>query len=167
MKYLVIILLLLACNPVKRVLKDPEKLDEVRQHLIETGMCVNDTVTVETFIQGEDSIVKIPCDDFDTTSKDSVRIVVKDSVLKYIKINKVITKIVRDTKLEDQLKAELKKKDDEILKLKSKVVDLGGDNNKLDKRVLRLRIILICLAVFTSLVVFKKPILRTLMPYMK
>lgn len=161
MRYLFILALFItACDPVKKVLRDPQKLDEVRQKLIETGMCVNDTVTVETFIQGEDSIVKVPCDDFDSTGKDSVRIYVKDSVLKYIKINKVITKIVRDTKLEDQLKAEIKKKDAEILKLKSKVVDLSGDVNKLNKKSFRLGIILSCVVLLSGLIIFRKPIAK-------
>lgn len=161
MKYLLIIIFITSCNPVNKVLNDPKKLEKVKHHLIESGMCINDTITVETYVRGEDSIIKVPCADFDTT-KDSIRIYVKDSILKYIKINKVITKIVRDTKYEDQLKNDLKIKESEILKLKSKVVDLSEEVRDLKRKTLKLRIAFSIVVFLSTLIILRKPIARAI-----
>lgn len=161
MRYVFLILIFASCSPVSRVIKNPNRLNEVRQYLVDQGMCVSDTVTVENYIKGEDSIINVPCADFDTT-KDSVRIYVKDSVLKYIKVNKVLTKIVRDLKYELQLKSDIKKRDEEINKLKSKTLDLSSDVNKFSKRSFRLGVALSIVIVLFFLIIFRKPILRVL-----
>jgi len=44
MKYLLISIFLLSCNPVKQVLRDKEKLDKVAEYVIENGYCANDTI---------------------------------------------------------------------------------------------------------------------------
>lgn len=45
MRYLLLILLF-ACNPVKQVLKDKEKLDQVAEVVIKSGYCANDTTII-------------------------------------------------------------------------------------------------------------------------
>ena len=54
MRYL-FLLLFLGCNPVKQVLRDQEKLEEVAKVVVKGGWCANDT----TFITKSDTIVKI------------------------------------------------------------------------------------------------------------
>ena len=47
MRYIIIILLfIVGCNPVKRVLKDKQKLDEVAEVVVRSGYCANDTTII-------------------------------------------------------------------------------------------------------------------------
>ena len=44
MRILLIALILFSCNPVKQVLRDRDKFDQVAKELIKSGYCVNDTI---------------------------------------------------------------------------------------------------------------------------
>lgn len=55
MKYLFLIVLLIGCNPVKQVLRDQEKLEEVAKVVVKGGWCANDT----TFIVKSDTIIDV------------------------------------------------------------------------------------------------------------
>jgi hypothetical protein len=55
MRYLLFILLLVSCNPVKQVLRDQEKLEQVAKVVIAGGWCANDT----TYITNSDTLIKI------------------------------------------------------------------------------------------------------------
>jgi len=55
MRYLLLILLFLSCNPVKQVLRDTEKLKQVAEVVVRSGFCANDT----TFITKSDTLVEI------------------------------------------------------------------------------------------------------------
>ena len=55
MRYLLLILLFLSCNPVKQVLRDTEKLAQVAEVVVRSGWCANDT----TFITKSDTLVEI------------------------------------------------------------------------------------------------------------
>jgi hypothetical protein len=46
---------LLSCNPVKQVLRDQEKLEEVAKVVIKGGWCANDT----TFIATSDTLIEV------------------------------------------------------------------------------------------------------------
>jgi hypothetical protein len=46
---------LLSCNPVKQVLRDQEKLEEVAKVVVKGGWCANDT----TFITTSDTLVEV------------------------------------------------------------------------------------------------------------
>jgi hypothetical protein len=46
---------LLSCNPVKQVLRDQEKLEEVAKVVVAGGWCANDT----TYITNSDTLIKI------------------------------------------------------------------------------------------------------------
>jgi hypothetical protein len=50
-----LLLLLFGCNPVKQVLRDQEKLEEVAKVVIAGGWCANDT----TFITKSDTLVEM------------------------------------------------------------------------------------------------------------
>lgn len=55
MRYLFLVLLLFGCNPVKQVLRDQDKLEQVAKVVIAGGWCANDT----TFIVKSDTLVVI------------------------------------------------------------------------------------------------------------
>ena len=44
MRYVLILLVFVSCNPVKLVLKDPVKFEVVADEMIKRGYCLNDTV---------------------------------------------------------------------------------------------------------------------------
>lgn len=50
-----LLLLLIGCNPVKQVLRDQEKLEEVAKVVVKGGWCANDT----TFIVKSDTIINV------------------------------------------------------------------------------------------------------------
>ena len=52
---LFIITSFVSCNPVKQVLKDRNKFDQVAKEVIKSGMCANDT----TFIVKSDTLVEV------------------------------------------------------------------------------------------------------------
>jgi hypothetical protein len=52
---LFIITSFVSCNPVKQVLKDRNKFDQVAKEVIKSGMCANDT----TFITKSDTLVEV------------------------------------------------------------------------------------------------------------
>jgi len=54
MRYL-LLLILFGCNPVKQVLRDQEKLEEVAKVVVKGGWCANDT----TFITKSDTLLVI------------------------------------------------------------------------------------------------------------
>lgn len=54
MRYL-FLLLFLGCNPVKQVLRDQDKLEQVAKVVVKGGWCANDT----TYITKSDTLVKI------------------------------------------------------------------------------------------------------------
>ncbi len=55
MRSLLLLILLLSCNPVKQVLKDKAKFDEVAAEVIRQGYCANDTL----IIVKSDTLVKV------------------------------------------------------------------------------------------------------------
>lgn len=166
------ILLLLACNPVKRVMQDQQKFDKVAEEVIKRGYCVNDTVTVETIKDSivyelsiiEDSI-KVPCADFDTTI-DGTRIKISSGVLTYshkcketIRTKK-ITNNIRDKSLENILKNDIAKRDSAIkvymelyMKTQLEVKALAAD-----KRALQWK--LIGIGLLSGIIIFRKQIIK-------
>ena len=55
MRRLLLLILLVSCNPVKQVLNDKAKFDQVAKEVIRQGLCANDTLTIVK----SDTIVKI------------------------------------------------------------------------------------------------------------
>lgn len=116
----------LACNPVKRVLNDPSRFEQVKEAVIRSGACVNDTVTVETVKDSviyRDSLIefKVPCPDFDTIiGHDGTQISISSGVLtakvKAKETQKTIrvTNTVKDRSLENILKADIAWRDSTI-----------------------------------------------------
>ena len=55
MRYFFFILLFISCNPVKQVLRDQDKLEQVAKVVVKGGWCANDT----TFITTSDTLVEL------------------------------------------------------------------------------------------------------------
>ena len=54
MRYILLLILLIGCNPVKQVLRDKDKLEQVARVVIAGGWCANDT----TFITKSDTLIE-------------------------------------------------------------------------------------------------------------
>jgi hypothetical protein len=55
MRYIFLILLFVSCNPVKQVLRDQDKLEQVAKVVVKGGWCASDT----TFITKSDTLVMV------------------------------------------------------------------------------------------------------------
>jgi hypothetical protein len=55
MGLLLVFLIVTSCNPVKQVLRDQEKLEEVAKVVVKGGWCANDT----TFITTSDTLIEV------------------------------------------------------------------------------------------------------------
>lgn len=108
-KLTISILLLLSCNPVKQVLKDKEKLDQVAEVVITNGYCINDTIikTLSDTTITYDTIIE-KRDIFKTLFKtDTLTIPLTKKIVKTITIRDTITKVVTDYARINQLEAKL------------------------------------------------------------
>jgi len=115
-----VVLLTLSCNPVKRVLKDQTKFNQVAEEVIRRGYCVNDTIIeiVTDTVYKTDSVVvnttKFVGKTVDTTFADgsSVYIDASGTVLVKCPIKRQVqtvnrTETIRDKSLENILKADI------------------------------------------------------------
>jgi len=174
MRYLALILLL-GCNPVKQVLKDPVKFDQVKEAVIRSGACVNDTITIQTThdsIVVKDSIIEIkttvPCSDFDTTLTDGTSIAVSSGVLTYrhsCKEKEVIrtttkTNNIRDKSFENILKKDIDSRDSAIRVYMKLYTDSQFANKELKSSNTKLKFKFWLLVVAAGLIIFRKQIFK-------
>lgn len=111
MKYLVIILFLASCSPVKRVLDSRKYYDEVRAAVVRNGDCPKDSLEVSydsVYTSVKVIPVRLPCTDLDTTLFDGTRVVVSSGV---VRINgkdsiRIITKTIYDLAAINQANAD-------------------------------------------------------------
>lgn len=138
-----LLIFVLGCNPVKQVLKDQEKFDQVAEEVIRRGKCINDTTVItqtKDSIVYKDSIIEhitsIPCKDFDTTIG-RARIRVSSGVLTYsakdsiVYQTKTITNTVRDRALENILRADISNRDSIISSRTVQISDLQNEKKGL------------------------------------
>ena len=174
MRYLALILLL-GCNPVKQVLKDPVKFDQVKEAVIRSGACVNDTITIQTThdsIVVKDSIIEIkttvPCSDFDTTLADGTSISVSSGVLTYrhsCKEKEVIrtttkTNNIRDKSFENILKKDIDNRDSAIRVYMKLYTDSQFANKELKSSNTKLKFKFWLLVVAAGLIIFRKQLFK-------
>jgi hypothetical protein len=172
MRYLILFILLVSCNPIKKVLQDKSKFDIVAEEVIRRGYCVNDTLVIEKVrdsIIYKDSIISIidsvPCKDFDTTIGNA-RIRVSSGILTYsakdsiVYRTKKITNTVRDHSFENVLKGDISQKDSVINSLRIEIIDSEIKNKETRSDLLwwKVRFSLLCIAF--GLVLFRKPIAK-------
>jgi hypothetical protein len=159
MKYLLISIFLLACNPVKQVLRDKEKLDKVAEYVISSGYCANDTIiqsksdtliTYDTIYEKNDIIRNI-------LRTDTLRLSFTKTLVKTIRITDTIQKVVIDNARINQLEAKLAVQTEKTEEYKAKA------NNRLKWLVLLL--IAICVRILYKPI--KKFILWHFSPMLK
>jgi hypothetical protein len=134
--FLITFAILYSCNPVKRVLKDPVKVNEVATELIRRGYCANDTtiitsVTDTVFINDKEDLDTLIFDqgicNFDTILKSGTRLRFQDGILlirekKQVKtrvITKNVDNFIRDTKYENLLKQDIAVYQDSVIEFKA------------------------------------------------
>jgi len=64
MRKLLLIIILFGCNPVKQVLRNPEKFNQVAAEVVRRGMCANDTLLIvksDTIVM-VDSLIEVYSD---------------------------------------------------------------------------------------------------------
>lgn len=155
-KLLLLLVVFASCNPVKQVLRDPVKFEQVAKEVVRKGYCINDTVTIETVkdsVITKDSLVEklipVPCKDFDTTFG-KTKITVKDGVLKYqhtcenkeVIRERKVTNNVRDKKLEDILRGDIAQRDGVISELRLQKKEDDRKYSDLSKKLLQARLII-------------------------
>ena len=155
MRYSIVLLFLLACNPVKQVLKDKEKLDKVAEVVVKSGYCANDT----TIITKSDTTILT-----DTIYDTQIYV---DEVTKtdtqYVKVPKVITRTItiRDTitnVVVDGARILLYEK--ELVKLRAEFSNL--------KAVAKTRWwYLFWIILFTIIYLLRKPLLKLCLPMLR
>jgi hypothetical protein len=94
--FLYLCFLLLSCNPVKRVLRDQEKLEEVAKVVVKGGWCANDT----TFITKSDTLIEL--DTLVRIDTETITEIVNDTV--YV-TNWKTRDILKSTTIHDTIKS--------------------------------------------------------------
>lgn len=130
-------LALFGCNPVKRVLNNPKYYNPIADHVISSGLCVNDSIYISDTTILLDTLYNIETVTDTVTVGDSVWI---DRV-EYRTIKKTVTirdtTVVTDNSRINLLQKELIKKDgeliaknDELAKSKSETKEVRKERNK-------------------------------------
>ena len=150
MRYL-ILLFLIACNPVKQVLKDKEKLDQVAEVVIQSGYCANDT----TIITKSDTTVV-----HDTTYETDTIIDIKNlKDTQYVTLPKKV--ITRTITIRDTVKSVVVD-GARVLLLEKKLSKSEEDRLKYEKLAKQRWWNLFWLIVAISVYILRKPILRAI-----
>jgi len=96
MRYILLVLLFVSCNPVKQVLRNQEMLEEVAKVVVKGGWCASDT----TFIVKSDTLIEI-----DTFVNVKMQIDTQ-KVNEFVYINKWKTRdIIKSITIRDTLKS--------------------------------------------------------------
>ena len=96
MRYIILLLLFVSCNPVKQVLRNQEMLEEVAKVVVKGGWCASDT----TFIVKSDTLIEI-----DTFVNVKMQIDTQ-KVNEFVYINKWKTRdIIKSITIRDTLKS--------------------------------------------------------------
>ncbi len=175
MRLLIFLILLIGCNPVKQVLKDREKFEKVKEAVIRSGACINDTITIETTkdsIVYVDSIIEnkiqVPCSDFEKNLPDGTLIRISSGVLTYQhnckekQILRTITKTnnIRDKAYENILKGDITKRDTAISAYIKLLSDSQIANRELKKENRNLALRFWGIIAIAGVIVFRKQIFK-------
>lgn len=152
MRLSILLLLLVACNPVKQVLKDKNKLDKVAEVVIKSGYCANDTTIItksDTTFQ-VDTIYDTEIIIDEVTKKDTLYVRVPKIIVRTTTIRDTITNVVVDG-------ARVLLLEKEVIKYQTKVDDL--------KDLAKARWwYLFWLILFMIVYILRKPILKLCLP---
>lgn len=149
-------LLLLACNPVKQVLKDKNKLDQIAEVVVKSGYCANDT----TIITKSDTTIV-----HDTTYEVDTLIdlkTIKDT--QYVKLPKKV--ITRTITIRDTIKSVVV--DGSRVLLLQKELDKLKTESQGWKALAKARWwYLFWIILFTILYLLRKPIMKLCLPMLR
>lgn len=169
MRYLILIfftvLLGYACNPVKRVMNSPARMNQIAQEVIRRGYCANDTTIITQisdtiYVRTEDSIDTLVMQEgicnFDTILKSGTRIrfengflLVKEKIqIRTRVVTKQVDNYIKDTKLEDLLKGDISLYKDSLNTYKGMIEIYKDTVNNLNKKVDKTKLYLILLIAF-------------------
>ena len=118
MRYL-FLLLFIACNPVKQVLKDKNKLDKVAEVVVKSGYCANDTTIItksDTTFQYDTSYVSDTIIDLRTINDTQYVTLPKKVITRTITIRDTIKSVVVDGARVLLFQKELSKSEENRLK---------------------------------------------------
>lgn len=128
MRILLLSLLLFSCNPVKQVLKDRERFEELAKEVVKSGYCANDTtfiyskdttISYDTIYEKGSTIIR------DILHRDTLRVPTYKTIVKTITIRDTIKSVVVDNSriklLEDDLAVISKKADEYQVKAESRL----------------------------------------------
>ena len=156
MRYLLIFIvtftILYSCNPVKRVLKDPVRMNEMASEMIRRGYCANDTTIITNisdtvYINDQENLDTLIFEqgicNFDTTLKSGTRIKFQDGILlirekKQVKtrvITKQVDNMIRDTQYENLLKQDISVYRDSIIQFKAVISSKNEQIASLDDKL--------------------------------
>jgi hypothetical protein len=92
------LLILVSCNPVKQVLKDREKLDQVAEVVIRSGYCANDTIiqTKSDTTIVTDTLFQAFTDTIIRTNSDTIRVPKTQIIRQKITIRDTVRSVVVD-----------------------------------------------------------------------
>ena len=118
MRILISLLFLVSCNPVKQVLKDREKLDQVAEVVVRAGYCANDTIiqTKSDTTIVTDTVFEAISDTLFLTKQDTIRVPKKVVIRQKITIRDTVRSVVVD-------RAKINVLEKDVLVLKDKLSD--------------------------------------------
>ena len=117
MRLSILFLFLIACNPVKQVLKDKEKLDKVAEVVVKSGYCANDTTIItksDTTIQYDTSYLTDTLIDLRTIKDTQYVTLPKKVITRTITIRDTVTNVVVDGARVLLLEKELTKANEDL-----------------------------------------------------
>jgi len=164
MKKLLVLLLLVACNPVKQVLKDEAKIKKVFDEGVRKGWCVNDTLTKSDTIVSLDTLYMLETATDTVRKNDTVYITsVKD---RYIERKTVIhdTSFITDKTFIDLLSKDIIKLKNEKADLKNTIADQKNVIADQKKQLRQITASIIILIIIGLLILFHKPLLNLISP---
>lgn len=123
-KISLLLLLLIGCNPVKQVLRDQEKLEQVARVVIASGWCANDT----TFIVKSDTLVEVDTlveiqTDLEVTTINDTTYVTKwktNTITKTLTIHDTIKSFIVDNARVRLLQADSSRLSNEVIRWEGK-----------------------------------------------
>lgn len=118
MRILISLIFLVSCNPVKQVLKDREKLDQVAEVVVRAGYCANDTIiqTKSDTTIVTDTLFEAISDTLFLTNKDTIRVPKTVTIRQKITIRDTVRSVVVD-------RAKINVLEKDVLVLKDKLSD--------------------------------------------
>ena len=111
MRNLLLLILLISCNPVKQVLNDKAKFDQVAKEVIRQGYCANDTLVIvksDTIVK-VDSLIEIRSDTTIINDTAYVTLWETKNFTKTFIVHDTLRSVIVDNALVRQLQADVDK----------------------------------------------------------